>query len=128
VDSLLPTLRNTFGNQPKVIILDNVSIHTNNEVTALLEGAGHIVKYLPPYSPDYNPIELTFGMLKAWIKRNYVYRRPNFGRSGFGEFLAAAVRESGCDGFAKKHFRHAAGGLYIQEDELERARNEINEL
>jgi transposase len=124
----LPTLRETFGNVAKVIVLDNVSIHTDSQVAELLEAAGHIVRYLPPYSPDYNPIELTFGVLKAWIKRNYVYRRHHFGRSDFGGFLQAAVRESGCDGFAKKHFKHAAGGLYLLEEDFERARNELREL
>lgn len=48
-----------------VIFLDNVAIHTNNEVTILLEGAGYLVRFLPPYSPDYSPIEFTFTVLKA---------------------------------------------------------------
>ena len=57
-ERLLPTLRDVYGDKPMVVILDNVSIHTNDDVTHLIEGAGHIVRYLPPYSPDYNPIEL----------------------------------------------------------------------
>jgi transposase len=48
-----------------VIILDNISIHTNNKVEAVIQAAGYSVRYLPPYSPDYNPIELTFAVLKA---------------------------------------------------------------
>src|SRR5689334_3185349 len=63
---LLPTLQQTYGNRPMVIVLDNVSIHTNHEVTEVLEAAGHVVRFLPPYSPDYNPIELTFSVLKYW--------------------------------------------------------------
>jgi transposase len=119
---LIPTLRDFFGNKPMVVILDNVSIHTNAEVTEVLERAGYVVRYLPPYSPDYNPIELTFAVLKAWIKRNYLYMRSRFPPGGFGEFLAAAIHESGCDRFAKKHFQYAAGGLYIDQEELDRAR------
>lgn len=57
-----------YGDKPMVAILDNVGIYTNDEVICLIEGAGYIVRYLPPYSPDYNPIELTFGVLKAYIR------------------------------------------------------------
>ena len=75
-----------------VIILDNVSIHTNDDVTRLIEDAGHLVRYLPPYSPDYNPIELKFGVLKSYIKRNFVWTRQNY--DSFGEFLSEAIRHS----------------------------------
>ncbi len=48
---------------------------------------------LPPYSPDSNPIETSFAVLKAWIKKNteliQYYTEP---RGGFGEFLRDAVR------------------------------------
>jgi transposase len=53
-----------------VIIIDNVSIHIYLCITQLIEAAGHIVCFLPPYLPDYNPIELVFSVLKVWIKRN----------------------------------------------------------
>jgi hypothetical protein len=54
---LIPMLREFYGQKPMVVILDNVSIHTNNLVTRVLEEAGYVVRYLPPYSPDYNPID-----------------------------------------------------------------------
>jgi transposase len=104
--------------------LDNVSIHTNDEVTQTIRAAGYSVRYLPPYSPDYNPIELTFGVLKAWIRRNYIYKRAQFG-GDFGGFLETAIRESNCDGVARKHFKYAAGGLYIEQAELDRVWNEL---
>ncbi|KAF9730160.1 hypothetical protein PMIN01_12093 [Paraphaeosphaeria minitans] len=117
---LIPALRVKFGGPPVVIVLDNVSIHTNNDVPRLLRDAGFVVRYLPPYSPDYNPIELTFAVLKAWIRRNYCYIRTRFpGDSGFGDFLRAAIAESGCDRFARKHFQHAAGGLYMEQTVLD---------
>lgn len=78
-----------------VIVLDNVSIHTNDDITRVLQEAVYVIRYLPPYSPDYNPSELTFAMLEAWICRNCYYVRLRFpcGR-GFGELLKAAVAES----------------------------------
>ena len=125
-DHLIPTLHVTYGDRTMVIVLDNVSIHTNDDVTLVLEAAGYVVRYLPPYSPDYNPIELTFAVLKAWIKRNYCYRRKQF--SSFSAFLAAAVRESKCDRFARKHFKYSGGGgLYCEQEVLEQARQEARD-
>jgi len=122
-ERLLPTLQSHYGNKPMVVILDNVSIHTNTAIAQIIEGAGHIVRYLPPYSPDYNPIELTFGVLKAYIKRNFVWTRGNF--ESFGLFLQNAIHSSRCDRFATKHFKFAAGGLYIQQADLDEARRQV---
>ena len=93
-----------------VIVMDNVSIHIGREIREVIEAEGHILRFLPPYSPDYNPIELTFAVIKAWIKRHYVTRRQEF--QGFGDFLAFAIRESKCGRFAAGQFKHAAGGIY----------------
>jgi transposase len=90
---LLPIIREQYGdNRTMVIVLDNVFIHINHQVEAILREAGHLTVYLPPYSPDYNPIELTFSVLKSWIRRNYVYMRKDY--QNFGEFLADAVYKS----------------------------------
>ena len=37
----------------------------------MCEATGVRLEYLPPYSPDYNPIEEAFAEMKAWMKRNY---------------------------------------------------------
>jgi len=114
----LPALREQ-SLRPMVVILDNVSIYIDERISHAIEAAGHIVRFLPPYSPDYNPIELTFSVLKSWIKRNYIYARRMC--TNFGEFLELAVRESRCGRFARDQFRHAAGiGLYIEREELEK--------
>jgi transposase len=71
-EQLLPAIATRYGEGvSKVIVLDNVSVHIANEVTEPIIAAGHVIKYLPPYSPDFNPIEMTFAVLKAWIRRNY---------------------------------------------------------
>ncbi|KAF1972631.1 hypothetical protein BU23DRAFT_467318, partial [Bimuria novae-zelandiae CBS 107.79] len=49
---------------PMVIVLDNVLIYTNNEVIEILKAASHVVRFLLSYLPNYNPIELTFSVLK----------------------------------------------------------------
>ena len=51
-----------------VIILDNCSIHHVDEVDQVFKDTSALVHYLPPYSPDYNPIELAFSKVKYTLK------------------------------------------------------------
>lgn len=48
-----------------VIVMDNAAFHKRSDIKALIEAAGHTILWLPPYSPDLNPIEHTW----AWIKQ-----------------------------------------------------------
>ena len=69
--SLLPTLMPFNGINPKsVVIIDNASIHHVDEVISTIEAIGAIVKFLPTYSPDLNPVEEVFSEVKHWIKSN----------------------------------------------------------
>ena len=52
-----------------VVILDNLSSHKGPRVRALIEAAGATVRFLPPYSPDFNPIEKAFSKLKAMLRK-----------------------------------------------------------
>ena len=61
---------NSYPSDNSVIIMDNAKIHHDADFISLLEGLGCHVVFLPPYSPDYNPIETAFSTVKAWIKRN----------------------------------------------------------
>lgn len=61
---LLPELRP--GN---VVIMDNLSSHKRLAVRELIEAAGATPLFLPPYSPDFNPIEMAFAKLKALLRK-----------------------------------------------------------
>lgn len=50
------------------VVLDNLSVHRNAAVRAVIEAAGCHLCYLPAYSPDFNPIELAFAKLKASLR------------------------------------------------------------
>lgn len=50
--------------QPSVIVMDNAPIHNKKAISDILRTAGYVLLPLPPYSPDPNPIEQTFGTLK----------------------------------------------------------------
>jgi transposase len=52
-----------------VVILDNLATHPNKEAEAALRAYGCRFLYLPPYSPDLNPIEMAFSKLKAHLRR-----------------------------------------------------------
>jgi transposase len=50
------------------VIMDNCSIHKGEEIKALIEAAGAILIYLPPYSPDFSPIENCFSKIKNTLR------------------------------------------------------------
>lgn len=52
-----------------VVVMDNLSSHKRQEVRDLIEGAGAALVYLPPYSPDLNPIEMAYSKLKALLRK-----------------------------------------------------------
>jgi transposase len=60
---LVPTLR-----RGDVVVLDNLAAHKQPEVRMAIEAAGAHLRFLPPYSPDFNPIELAFAKLKAFLR------------------------------------------------------------
>ena len=49
--------------------MDNLSSHKGPNVRALIEAAGAELLFLPPYSPDFNPIEKAFSRLKAMLRK-----------------------------------------------------------
>jgi transposase len=61
---LAPTLR-----PGDIVIMDNLSSHKGPKVGELIQAAGASLRYLPPYSPDFNPIEKAFAKLKAHLRK-----------------------------------------------------------
>ena len=61
---LVPELR-----RGDVVVMDNLPAHKDPRVRAMLETAGARLLYLPPYSPDFNPIENAFSKLKALLRK-----------------------------------------------------------
>ena len=52
-----------------MVVMDNLSTHKVAGVKEAVEGAGATLRYLPPYSPDYNPIEQVFAKLKTLLRK-----------------------------------------------------------
>jgi transposase len=60
---LVPSLR-----PGDVVVLDNLAVHKHPEIRAAIEAVGAQLRFLPPYSPDFNPIEQAFAKLKAFLR------------------------------------------------------------
>ena len=93
-----------------MIVLDNASIHRNSELQAMCQEEGVELVYLPPYSPDFNPIESSFSVLKAWIRRNQdeaIRAAQDEENGGFGRFLAIAIHAQEGAGNPQAMFRKA---------------------
>lgn len=61
---LAPTLR-----PGDIVVLDNLPAHKPAVVRQTIEASGAELRFLPPYSPDFNPIEMAFAKLKAWLQK-----------------------------------------------------------
>ena len=57
-----------------VVIMDNARVHKTTETQALIQARGASLLYLPPYSPDYNPVEHKFANIKRL--RSYNADKP----------------------------------------------------
>jgi transposase len=60
---------NPFPGKNSVLVMDNAQIHHDEYLVNLVESVGCKIIYLPPYSPDLNPIETAFSLIKSWLKR-----------------------------------------------------------
>ncbi len=61
---LVPTLK-----PGDIVVMDNLSSHKSDEVREIIEAAQARLLYIPPYSPDFNPIEQAFAKLKAHLRK-----------------------------------------------------------
>jgi len=93
---LLPTLK-----KGDIVVMDNLSSHKVAGVKEAIASVGAKVVYLPPYSPDFNPIENVFSKLKTLVRKSKLRKREELWRR-LGEL---------CDVFSPKecmnYFRHA---------------------
>jgi transposase len=94
--------------------MDNASVHhaIQDRVVEIARRQGVWVRFLLPYSPDFNSIKESFGDLKTFIRRHYHRERSRF--LIYQAFLEWAVRENGTsEGGARQaraHFRNT--GIY----------------
>jgi len=100
--------------KPKsVLVMDNASFHHSERIEQMCREADIILVYLPPYSPDLNPIEEFFAELKAFIKKQWHEFEDNPSQN-FQLFLEWCIGiVGGRERSARGHFRHA--GVTVEE-------------
>ncbi len=99
---LLPTLRRTMPDA--VLVMDNLGARKTPKVRGLLDRSGFAYRYLPPYSPDMNPIEPAWAQVKAELRR-VAARTPEELHRALGPALDRVSAEN-----AAAYFRHCGYG------------------
>jgi transposase len=64
VQDLLPKIQ-----KKSVIVMDNATFHKRKDIIEAIEEKGHIIEWLPPYSPDLNPIEQKWSQAKSFKRK-----------------------------------------------------------
>jgi transposase len=100
---LAPTLR-----AGQVLVMDNLSVHKGERVRELIEHRGCQLLYLPPYSPDLNPIEEAFGKIKALLRKAEACTREALVEA-MGRALSAVSKHD-----ARGFFEHCGYRLLAQ--------------
>lgn len=91
------------------LIMDNAPIHTNKLLRSIIEDRGYRCLYLPPYSPELNPIEQFWSVVKSGVKREFVLKKDTL-----PQIIADAsnkVLESSFEGFARHSVKRFADCL-----------------
>jgi transposase len=88
------------------VVLDNLAAHRVAGVAEALAQVGATLRYLPPYSPDYNPIELAWSKVKTLLRSRAARTRPHLSRA-LGSALQAITAQD-----ARAWFRHDGYGLH----------------
>ena len=94
-----------FPGPRSVLIMDNCRTHHSDRLQEMCDEAGVILEYLPAYSPDFSPIEESFSILKAWIRKHRDFGRFWAAEGEFGVFLHQAVQAVGQNLNARGLFR-----------------------
>jgi transposase len=115
---LLPKM-NAFPAPKSVLVMDNAGWHRNERIQALCDRFGVLLWYLPPHSPDFNPIEAYFSDLKAYIRRWYRYKGGDqMGFEDFKVFLIQTTLEVGKrTEQIRGHFRNSGVPFRFKEGE-----------
>ena len=95
--NILPIMQPFNGTNPRsILVLDNASV---SEVIELVNSIGAIVRFLPPYSPDYMPLEDVFSKVKYFLKVNEAIYDSTDNPSLVLTMAFTTVTEEDCNGY-----------------------------
>jgi len=111
---ILP-LMNAYPLPRSVLVMDNAPVHKKLQIQALAALRGIIVVFLPPYSYDFNPIELAFKDAKAWMQGEYGLEGDEEGEVMLAEMLLKGIRNSCTVDTACNYFQHCFIGISVED-------------
>jgi transposase len=88
----------------QIVVLDTLSAHKGGRVREIVEGLGCELVYLPPYSPDLNPIEQAFSKVKGLLRRAEARTREALVEA-MGRALEAVTARDACGFFGHCGYR-----------------------
>jgi transposase len=94
----------------QIVVMDNLSSHRGSRIRELIEGRGCELLYLPPYSPDLNPIEEAFAKLKALLRKAQARTREAL-LEAMGQALDAVTASDARGFFEHRGYRPLAQPL-----------------
>jgi transposase len=100
---LAPSLRSG-----QIVVMDNLTAHKGDRVSELIEERGRELLYLPPYSPDFNPIEKAFAKIKGLLRKAEARTREALVET-MGMAISAVTAQD-----ARGFFEHSGYRLQIQ--------------
>ena len=92
----------------QIVVMDNLSAHKGERVRELIEGRGCEVLYLPPYSPDLNPIEEAFAKIKGILRKAEARNREAL-IEAIGRAISAVTAQD-----VRGFFEHCGYGVSVQ--------------
>jgi transposase len=92
----------------QIVVMDNLSAHKGERVRELIEGRGCEVLYLPPYSPDFNPIEEAFAKIKGVLRKAEARNREAL-IEAIGRAISAVTARD-----VRGFFEHCGYGVSVQ--------------
>ena len=108
VASFLPLMNAYNAEDPaplSVLVMDNCSIHKSEDLQVLCNEYGVRLEFLPPYSPQFNPIEKTFSVLKAYIRKRDEECLVAFQENRFEHFLVDCAGAAITSEIAENEFK-----------------------
>ena len=92
----------------RVVVMDNLGAHRSERIRELIEGRGCELLFLPPYSPDFSPIEEAFSKIKALLRKSQARSRGALVEA-IGRALSAVTADD-----ARGYFGHCGYPLGAQ--------------
>lgn len=109
VATVVPML-NPWPVPRSIVVLDNAKIHMYPELEEVIHMTGAGLIFLPPYSPQLNPIEFAFGRLKAWIQKHANLDFPLYPEQVLRAAMPSCCKDTGFLG-VYSHCGYATGSL-----------------